>query len=74
MRRRRGERRRKYLAGTVCTAAADTGDTSDGTAGTPGLCGGLVAGLFADGVGLALVLCDALWGAVSGTDWECARD
>lgn len=57
-----GKRGWKYLAGAVCTTTADTGNTSDGTAGTPGLCGGLVASLFADGVGLALVLCNALWG------------
>ncbi|KAF5791198.1 hypothetical protein HanXRQr2_Chr09g0391931 [Helianthus annuus] len=41
------------LAGTVSSAAGDTGDTGYGTASAPGLGGGLVAGFAGDGVGLA---------------------
>jgi len=51
---------KRGLARTVCSTTTDTGDTGDGTTGTPGLGGCLMAGLFAHGVGLTLVLCDAL--------------
>ena len=59
-RARDGKTGRMYLARTVCSATADTGNPGDGATGAPGLGGGLVAGLFAHGVGLALVLCNAL--------------
>ena len=49
-----------YLTRAVCSTTADTGDTSNGAAGTPGFGGSLVAGLFAHCVGLTFVLCDAL--------------
>ena len=56
------------LTGAVGAAAGDARDTGDGTAGSPGLGGGLVAGAAADGVGLAGVLgdvvvdeCDDVW-------------
>lgn len=55
-----------YLAGAVGSTATDTGNTGYGTTGTPRLCGCLVASLFADGIGLALVLCDALCQGMSG--------
>ena len=49
-----------YLTGTVGTRATDTGDTRDGTTGTPRLSRGLVASLLADSVRLPLVLREAL--------------
>jgi hypothetical protein len=49
-----------HLTSTVGTRATDTGDTGDGTTSSPGLSAGLVSGLFADGVRLPFVLCDAL--------------
>ena len=51
---------RTDLAGTVGTGATDTGDTGDSTTSTPRFCGGLVTSLLAYGVGLTLVLRDAL--------------
>lgn len=44
------------LAGTVGTATRNTGDTRNGTTGSPGFGGGLVAGASGDSVGLAGVL------------------
>lgn len=49
-----------HLAGAVGTSTADTGDTSDGTTGTPRLGAGLVASLLSNGVRLALVFRKAL--------------
>ena len=49
-----------YLTGTVGTRATDTGDTRNGTTGTPRLSRGLVASLLADSVRLPLVLRKAL--------------
>jgi len=40
----------------VGPATGDTWDTGDGATRAPGLGGGLVAGFFGDGVGLAAVL------------------
>lgn len=47
------------LAGAVGTGATDARDTGDGATDSPRLCARLVAGLFTDGVRLALVLGDA---------------
>jgi len=44
------------LSRAPSTTTPDTGNTCDGTTGTPGLGRGLVTGLVADGVGLAAVL------------------
>ena len=43
------------------SSTTDTGNTSDGTTGTPGLSRGLVASLLAHRVSLTLVLSDALY-------------
>ena len=48
------------LARTVGSTTTDTGNTSDGTTGTPRLSGGLVTSLYVDSVRLPLVLGDAL--------------
>ena len=50
-----------HLAGTVGTSTTDTGDTSDCATGTPRFSTGLVASLFADGIGLPFVFGQALW-------------
>mmetsp|Transcript_19475 Transcript_19475/g.28154 ORF Transcript_19475/g.28154 Transcript_19475/m.28154 type:complete len:85 (-) Transcript_19475:150-404(-) len=44
------------LSGTRRTATTDTGNTGDGTAGTPGAGDGLLAGVDVDGERLAFVL------------------
>jgi hypothetical protein len=49
-----------YLSRTVGTATTNTGDTGDGTTGTPRFGGCLMTSLFADGVSLPLVLGHAL--------------
>lgn len=41
------------LAGAVGATAGDAGGSGDGAAGSPGFGGGLVAGVAADGIGLA---------------------
>jgi len=51
---------KRSLARSVSSTTADTGNTGDGTTSTPRFGGGLMAGLFAHGVGLALVLRNAL--------------
>jgi len=48
------------LSGTVGSSSSNTGDTGDGATGTPRLSAGLVTGLLAHSVSLALVLGDAL--------------
>jgi len=48
------------LSRTVGSSTTNTGDTCDGTTGTPRLCTSLVSGLFTYGISLSLVLCDAL--------------
>ena len=52
-----------HLARTVSTTTANTGDTCDGTTGTPRLGTGLVTSLNANGIRLSLVLGDALYSA-----------
>ena len=49
-----------HLAGSVSSSTTNTGNTCDGTTGTPGLSRGLVTSLLAHGVCLALVFGDAL--------------
>ena len=49
-----------HLAGTVSSSTTDTGNTGDGTTGTPRLSTSLVASLLAHGVSLPFVLRDAL--------------
>ena len=45
----------------VSSTTTDTGNTSGGMTGTPRLGRSLVAGLLANGVGLSLILCNALF-------------
>ena len=46
------------LPGAAGSAATDAGNTSDGTAGTPGVGGDVLSGADGDGVGLTVVLAD----------------
>lgn len=45
----------------MSSSSTNTGDTCNGTTGTPGLSTCLVTSLFTDGVCLPFILSDALW-------------
>ena len=49
-----------HLARTVSASTTDTGNTRDGTTGTPRLGRSLMASLFTDSIGLTPVLSNAL--------------
>lgn len=59
------------LASTVSTTTGDTGNTGNSTTSSPRLGRSLMTGLYADGVGLSLVLCHTGMNSLNdvGTDW-----